>query len=122
MTKKDIPAIIILHLNGPQEIKFVEEDFTLVHEHIAEHEMLEAVFQKQTEIRQGSDNLQTGVAPPEFDERHEIIRDFRVRFYKCETVSFVSLAHDHAISRNEETEITNCLRDLLSERKDRKTA
>lgn len=121
LTKKDTPPVVIPHLNGPQKINFVEEDFTLVHQHIAEHEMLEAVFQKQTEIRQGSDDLQFGGGPPKFDERHEIIRDFRVRFYKCETISFVSLAHDHAITRKEEMEITNRLRDLLAERKDRKT-
>lgn len=121
LTKKDTPPIRIPHLNGLQEISFVEEDFTLVHEHIDEHEMLEAVFQKQTEVRQSLDDLQIRVALPEFDERHEVIRDFGVRFYKCETISFVSLANDHAITRKEETVITERLRILLSERKDRKT-
>ena len=118
LTKTDVPPIIIPHLHGLQEINFVEEDFTLVHEHIAEQEMLEAVSQRQTDSRQSSDDSPT---LPEFDERHEIIRDFRVRFYKCETVSFVSLANDHAITRKEEIEITNRLKDLLSERIDRKT-
>lgn len=123
LTKKDTPPIIIPHLHGLQEINFVEEDFTLVHENIAEHEMLEAMFQRQTESRQSTDDLQIEVAQPdhEFDKRHEIIREFRVRFYKCETISFVSLANDHAITRKEETHITSRLKDLLSERKDRKT-
>ena len=82
LTKKDTPPIRIPHFNGLQEINFVEEDFTLVHEEIAKHEMLEAVFQKQTENRQSTDNVQTGVTPPQFDERHEIIQEFGMRFFK----------------------------------------
>ena len=121
LTKKDIPPVRIPHFHGLQEINFVEEDFTLVYEDIAKNEMLEAVYQKQTEIRQSADNSQIGAMPPKFDERHEIIRDFGMRFYKCETVSFVSLANDHAITRKEETKITEDLKELLLERKDRKT-
>ena len=122
LTKKHMPPKIIPHLHGLQEIiNFVEEDFTLVHEKIAEHEMLDAMFQRQTKSRQSKDDSQNVAAPTEFDERHEIIQDFGERFYKCETISFVSLANDHAITRKEESVISKYLKDLLLERIDRKT-
>ena len=119
---KDIPPIRLPTPFGLQEIAFVEEDFELVHKDIAEHEMRKLIFQKQTEIRQNMDTiLETGVKTDEDDLRHEITKELRIRFYKCETVSFISLDNNDAITREEESDIFAHLRELLEERKSQKT-
>lgn len=122
LTIKDIPPIRLPTCHGLQEVQFVEEDFVLVHEHIAEHEMLKAISQTRTKIRQNTVGfLEERAEAEECSMRHEIIKQFRVNFYKCEIVSFISLDNGDAITRKEETEIIKHLRDLLRERTNRKT-
>ena len=117
LTVKSIPPIKLPTRHGSQEIQFVEEDFVLVHESVAEHEMLKALSQKHAELRQ-----HTGDSGAEDSSlRHEINKEHRINFYKCESVSFISLSNDDVITRKEETEITDRLMYLLNERKMRKT-
>ena len=122
LTVKDVPPIKLPTQFGLQEITFVEEDFELVHKDIAEHEMRNFIFQKQTEIRQNTEAiLETGVKIDEYNLRHEIIEELRINFYKCDVVSFVSLDHNDTITREEESDIIANLRELLEERKSQKT-
>ena len=119
---KDVPPIRLPTPFGLQEIAFVEEDFELVHKDIAEHEMRKFIFQKQTEIRQNMDTIsETGVKIDEDSLRHEITKELRIKFYKCETVSFISLDNNDTITREEESDIIAHLRDLLEERTSQKT-
>ena len=119
---KDVPPIRLPTQFGLQEIAFVEEDFELVHKDIAEHDMRKLIFQKQTEIRQNVDTiLETGVKIDEGDLRHEITKELRIRFYKCETVSFISLDNNDTITREEESDIVAHLKELLEERVSQKT-
>ena len=119
---KDLPLIKFPTPSGPQEIKFVEEDFELVHKDIAEHEMYKFIFQKQTENRQNMDVIsEMGIKVDEHYLRHEIIKELRIKFYKCETVSFISLDNNDTITREEESEIMVHLRELLEERISQKT-
>ena len=122
LTIKDVPPIKLPTPFGLQVITFVEEDFELVHKDIAEHEMRKFIFQKQTENRQNTDAIsETGMKIDEQNLRHEIIKELRLKFYKCETVSFISLGNNDAITREEESDITAHLRELLEERKSQKT-
>jgi len=119
-TNEDVPPVKLPTCRGLQEIQFVEEDFQLVHEHIAEHEMRKAMFEKQTEIRQQSDLFcEKGMKLD--DLRHKIIEQLMINFFKCETVSFISLDRGDAIKRQEESEVIECLKELLKERTNHKT-
>ena len=122
LSVKEIPPIKLPTPFGLQEITFVEEDFELVHKDIAEHEMRKYIFQKQTENRQNTDDISEPRAKvDEHNLRHEIIKELRMKFYKCETASFISLDNNDAITREEESDITAHLRELLEERKSQKT-
>ena len=122
LTVKDVPPIKLPTPHGLQEITFVEEDFELVHKDIAEHEMRNFIFQKQTEIRQNTDTiLETDMKIDEYNLRHEITEELRINFYKCDIVSFVSLDNNDTITREEESDIIAHLRELLEERKSQKT-
>ena len=119
---KDIPPIKLPTQYGLREIKFVEEDFELVHKDIAEHEMHKFIIQKQTENRQNADIIaETGIKIDEHYLRHKVIKELRIKFYKCETVSFISLDNNDIITREEESEIMVHLRGLLDERMSQKT-
>ena len=119
---EDIPPVRLPTCHGLQEIQFVEEDFQLVHEHIAEHEMRKAMFEKQTEIRQQADAFfEREMKLDEYSLRHKIMKQLKINFYNCETVSFISLNSGDAIEREEESEVIAHLKELLKERTNHKT-
>ena len=119
LTVKEVPPIQLPTPYGLQEIAFVEEDFELIHKYIAEHEMHKLIFQKQTEYRQNADTISETI--DEHNLTHEIVKELRAKFYKCETVSFISLDNNDTITREEESVIIVRLSKLLEERVSQKT-
>ena len=109
---KDTIPIQLVTPNGWKEIPFAEEDFEFVHRYIAESEMRHFIYQKMTEIRQNA--LLITEETIEHNIRLKISKELRVKFYKCETVSFVSLNNGDAITREEESRIITELKELLS--------
>ena len=105
-----IPAFNIPSSTGLRRITFDEEDFELVHEHIAKHELYKLRVQKIIELQQQNENVfETMVT---ISIQHEL----RENFYKGQTVTWISLEADHAIIRREEHEITSSIRQMLYDR------
>ena len=102
----DLPPINMPSFVGLRPIIFDEEDFDLVHEFIAEHELHEYQVQKKIELKSISDSTL----------RSSIYHELRERFYKGQRVTWISLNADHAITRREESEITSSIRQMLHDR------
>ena len=105
-----IPSFNMPSSTGPRCITFDEEDFELVHEHIATHEFYKHKVQKIIELRQKSENLS------ETKVEISIQKELRENFYKGQTVTWISLEADHAIVRKEEHKITSSIRQMLFDR------
>ena len=82
-------------------ITFDEEDFELIHEHIAEHEIVKLLEQEKTHLRQQS-NLKT---VSDNILRSDVKYKLRENFYKGNRVTWISLNADHTITRREEDKI-----------------
>lgn len=105
-----IPSFNMPSSTGPRRITFDEEDFELVHEHIAKHELYKLRVQKIIELQQQSKNVSETMVT--ISTQHEL----RENFYKGQTVTWISLEADHAIIRREENEITSSIRQMLYDR------
>ena len=110
----DLPPINMPTSVGLQPITFEEEDFELIHEHIAEHEFYKHQVQEIIELRQQEKHISDSTI------RSSIYYDLRERFYKGQRVTWISLNADHAITRREEKEITRSIRQMLQDRIDEK--
>ena len=102
-------------LAGLRRISFDAEDFDLIHECVAEHELYQYRVQKLIELQQQNEIVSDTVV------RSGIQYELRENFYKGQTVTWISLDADHAITRREESEITNSIRELLKDRVYEKT-
>ena len=109
----ELHPVIMPSLAGQLPITFNEEDFELVHEHIAEHELHHHRIQKMIEMQQQDKKVYDTTTTID----HEIKCELRERFYKGQRVSWISLDADDAITRREENEIMKSVRRMLSERK-----
>ena len=107
----ELPTIRMPTSVGLRQVVFEEEDFDLIHEHIAEHEFYKHQVQKKIELRQQSKKVLLDV-----DIRNSIYDELKTRFYKGQRVTWISLNADHAITRREESEITRSIRQMLQER------
>ena len=106
----DLPPINMPTSVGLQPVTFEEEDFELIHEHIAEHEFYKHQVQEIIELRQQEKHISDSTI------RSGIYYDLRERFYKGQRVTWISLNADHAITRREEKEITRSIRQMLQDR------
>ena len=105
-----IPAFNMPSFTGLRRITFDEEDFELVHEHIAKHELYKLRVQKIIELQQQNENVSETMVT--ISIQHEL----RENFYKGQTITWISLEADHAIVRREEHEITSSIRQMLYDR------
>ena len=107
----ELPPVRMPTSVGFRQVIFEEEDFDLIHEHIAEHEFYKHQVQKKIELRQQSKKVFS-----DLDIRSSIYDELKERFYKGQKVTWISLNADHAITRREESEITRSIRQMLQER------
>ena len=110
-----LPPVTVPARHGSLPVKFVEDDFELVHEHVFEHEMHEYQARKKIELlssRQQKDQVLI---------RKEIYKEVQNNFYKGQSVTWISLNQNHAIVRSEEHEVTSILRKMLDEHVSKKT-
>ena len=91
-------------------ITFDEEDFELIHEFIAEHEILRLVGQEKIEFRQQKKVVSDDTL------KNDIKYKLRENFYKGDRVTWISLDKDHTITRREENKIEVRIREKLQER------
>jgi len=92
-----------------RSITFDEEDFELIHEHIAEHEILKLQAQEKIDLRQKDKSVSDGTV------RIDIKYKLRENFYKGDRVTWISLNADHTITRREEDKIIIRIREKLHE-------
>ena len=102
-----IPSFNMPSSTGPCCIRFDEEYFELVHEHIATHESYKHRVQKIIELQQQNENVS------ETKVEISIQYELRENFYKGQTVTWISLEANHAIVRWEEHEITSSIRQMF---------
>ena len=106
----NLPPVNMPTSVGLRPVTFEEEDFELIHEHIAEHEFYKHQVQEIIELRQQEKQISDSTI------RSGIYYDLRKRFYKGQRVTWISLNADHAITRREEKEITRSIRQMLQDR------
>ena len=105
-----IPSFNMPSSTGLRHVTFDEEDFELVHEHIAKHELYKHRVQNIIELQLQNKNISETMVT--IDIQYKL----RENFYKGQTVTWISLDADHAITRREESEITNSIRQMLYDR------
>ena len=103
-----------INMPGPdgnmQPITFDEEDFELIHEHIAEHELHKHRVERIIELQQHNEVVSDTIV------RSDILYQSREIFYKGQRVTWNSLCAEHAITRREENEITIPIVQMLQDR------
>ena len=103
-----------INMPGPDgnlhSITFDEEDFELIHEHIAEHELRKHRVEKIIELQQCKEKISDTIV------RSNILYHLRENFYKGQRVTWNSLSAEHAITRREENEITKAIEHMLQDR------
>ena len=92
-----------------RSINFDEEDFELIHEHIAEYEILKLLAQEKIDFRQRNEIVSDDTL------RNTIKYKLRENLYKGDRVTWISLNADHTITRREENNITIRVREKLHE-------
>ena len=107
--QRDLSPLNMPSFVGLRPIIFDEEDFDLVHVHIAEHEFYEYQVQKKIVLQ--------GEKISDSTLRSSIYHDLREKFYKGQRVTWISLNEDHAITRREESQITSSIRQMLHDRR-----
>lgn len=108
-----LPPVNMPSSVGLRPITFDEEDFELVHEHIDKHELFRFEAQRKIELQQQDDVEDEEQLSLEFGSIQD---ELRIRFYKGQKVTWISLNADHAITRREEKDITVKLRKMLQDR------
>ena len=92
-----------------RSITFDEEDFELIHEHIAEHEILKLLAQEKIDLQQQNKTDSDDTL------RDKIKYKLRENLYKGDQVTWISLDADHTITRREEDKIIINIREKLQE-------
>ena len=92
-----------------RSITFDEEDFELIHEHIADYEILKLLGQEKIDFRQRNECVSDDTL------KNTIKYKLRENLYKGDRVTWISLNADHTITRREEDKITIRVREKLQE-------
>jgi len=109
--QNELPPVNMPSYVGLQPIDCDEEDFELVHEYIAEHELHKYRVQKIIEYRlRGEKSISESIV------QSSIKYELRKNFYKGQKVTWTSLNAGHAITRREETIIMQNIRQMLQDR------
>lgn len=104
----NMPSLIV-KTRMLRPISFDEEDFELIHEHIAEHEILKLLAQEKIHLRQQNKTVSDDIL--KIDIKYKL----RENFYKGDRVTWISLNADHTITRREEEKIIINIREKLLE-------
>ena len=97
-----------------RSITFDEEDFELIHEYIAEGEMLKLLAQEKIHFRQKNEVVSDNII------KSDIKYKLRENLYKGGQVTWISLNADHTITRREEDKIIINIREKLQDHVHRK--
>ena len=111
----DLPPVKVPTEYGLLPVKFIEDDFELVHEHVFEYERHKYQIRKKLEMLSCRKQRDIDLI------RNEIYEEVQKNFYKGQAVTWISLQKSHIIVRSEEREITNNIRRMLDDHVSKKT-